>query len=667
MNRDAVKFWQDQWANKYDQLSDLSENIYNQTLGKDVDYTPDRVSSIEEGAKPGEQPDEMDTHLMTFHANNNTAYQRRTGVLMTPVMDDTLPKKSYINLTFDSNNANSMYDALVDLNTAGPIRQVSAFFNSPEFDEIIPDLTDRKILRGRVNLFIRNIRNKNPYENDSFAKAIRALQNVAALGTGQILAGPTQIPKQTIPVILNTIINAGGIDLTAPFNEDKNNFINRSGYSIAYRSAASQNQIATMSKIASRAESGVVGKAGDAIIALNDLQLKYFLQKPDAYVARSSWMSYYEKSLKKQGIDPKTIDYATHEVNEVAGDYAQRMVDRQQNVSDMDLAGKFIASKQPAIQLINKLLLPFASFRINQSARLGSDWATLTSKVSTKEDKAIAARSLGGFFSELVTFRAVSIGVTSLLGSMALSIAGKRDDEEDRERKRSTIVKGATTSTIVDTFSLLPAFDPIFQSGVALGLDVVQDLFNVAEKNRIPFYDAKEKDFIEQAGTLGISLGRARQFFELASLAYTGQYTDEYSGKTKYIKNRDANSLKLFVFPFLLSHLGVLPGAPEIGTMTRMIIKDIKKDSSTVKGGYKADEMTMEDMKKYFPQEYEDMYGKGSPYQEAKEAKKEANAEQKKQEEELKDAMYGKPASGGRGKGRGSSSRGSSNRGGGRR
>jgi hypothetical protein len=667
INSDAVKFWQDQWANKYDQLSDLSENIYNQTLGKDVNYTPDRVSSIEEGAKPGEQPDEMDTHLMTFHANNKTAYQRRTGVLMTPVMDDTLPKKSYINLTFDSNNANSMYDALVDLNTAGPIRQASAFFNSPEFDDIVPDLTDRKILRGRVNLFIRNIRNKNPYENDSFAKAIRALQNVAALGTGQILAGPTQIPKQTIPVIINTIINAGGIDLTAPFNEDKNNFMNRSGYSIAYRSAASQNQIATMSKIASRAESGVVGKAGDAILALNDLQLKYFLQKPDAYVARASWMSYYEKSLKKQGVDPKTIDYATHEVNETAADYAQRMVDRQQNVSDMDLAGKFIASKNPANQLINKLLLPFASFRINQSARLGSDWATLTSKVSTKEDKAIAARSLGGFFSELVTFRAVSIGVSSLLGSMALSAIGKRDDEEDRERKRSTIVKGATTSTIVDTFSLLPAFDPIFQSGVALGLDVVQDLFNVAEKNRIPFYDAKEKDFIEQAGTLGISLGRARQFFELASLAYTGQYTDEYSGKTKYIKNRDANALKLFVVPLLLSNLGMFPAAPEIGTMARIIMKDVKKDSSTVRGGYKADEMTMEDMKKYFPQEYEDMYGKGSPYREAKEAEKEANAEQKKEEEELKDAMYGKPASKGRGKGRGSSGRGSSSRGGGRR
>jgi hypothetical protein len=667
INVDAVKFWQTQWADKYDQLADLSENIYNQTLGKDVNYTPDRVSSIEKESVSSETGDEMDSHLMTFHANNKTPYKRKTGVLMTPVMDDTLPKKSYINLSFDSNNANSMYDALVDLNTAGPIRQVSAFFNSPEFDQIIPDLTDREILRSRVNLFIRNIRNKNPYENDSFAKAIRALQNVAALGTGQILAGPTQIPKQTIPVIINTIVNAGGIDLAAPFNEDKNNFINRSGYSIAYRSAASQNQIATLNRLSTRAETGPIGKVGDAIFALNDLQLKYFLQKPDAYVARASWMSYYEKSLKKQGIDPKTIDYATHEVNDTAADYAQRMVDRQQNISDMDLAGKFISSKNPANQLINKLLLPFASFRINQSARLGSDWATLTSKVSTKEDKAIAARSLGGFFSELVTFRAVSIGVTTLLGSMALSIAGKRDDEEDRERKRSTVMKGATTSTIVDSFSLLPALDPIFQSGVAFGLDVVQDFFKVSEKNRIPFYDAKEKDFIEQAGTLGISMGKAKQFFDLVSLAYTGQYTDEYSGKTKYIKSRDANSLKLFVLPFLLSHLGVLPGAPEIGSMTRIIMKDVKKDSSTTPGGYKADEMTMEDMKKYFPEEYENQYGEGSPYREAKELEKEANEEKKNEEDELKEAMYGKPASKGRGKGRGQSTRGSSRRGGGRR
>jgi hypothetical protein len=101
--------------------------------------------------------------------------------------------------------------------------------------------------------------------------------------------------------------------------------------------------------------------------------------------------------------------------------------------------------------------------------------------------------------------------------------------------------------------------------------------------------------------------------------------------------------------------------------MTRIAIREIKKDSSTTPGGYKAEDMTMEDMKKYFPEQYEELYGKGSPYREAEEAKKEADKEKNKEEEELKEAMYGKPASKGRGKGRGESSRGSSSRGRGRR
>jgi len=105
-----------------------------------------------------------------------------------------------------------------------------------------------------------------------------------------------------------------------------------------------------------------------------------------------------------------------------------------------------------------------------------------------------------------------------------------------------------------------------------------------------------------------------------------------------------------------------LPGAPEISTVTRLAIREIKKDSSTTPGGYKAEEMTMEDMKKYFPEQYEELYGKGSQYRDAQEAKKEADKEKNKQEEELKDAMYGKPASKGRGKGRGASKRGSSKR-----
>jgi hypothetical protein len=633
-NVDAVRFWQSEWANKYQELSDLSESIYNKTLGNDLNYTPDRVSSIGKDQKIDEDSDEINRSVMSFHSNNQTTYQRETGVLMKPTLDDKLPKGGFIDLSFDSNNANSMYDALVDLKTADAVRQIAGFFNSDSFENIVPNTDDREILKGRVNLFIRNIRNKNPYDNDELAKAIRGLQNLAALGAGRALAGPTQALKQTIPVMANTIVNAGGIDLTAPFNEAKTNFINNSGYAIANRSAASINQIQTLNRLSNTAANSLAGKIADPLLQLNELQLKLFLQKPDAYIARAAWITYYEKYLKDNKlyettvVDKNTasgnfkatisgIDYATHELNDKAADYAQRMVDRQQNISDMDLAGKFVGSKNPIAQFVNKTVMPFSSFRINQSARMGSDWATLTSKTSTKEDKVIASRSLGGFFVELATFRAVSATISVALASLAALISGKEDDEEDREKLFDTIIKGSTTSTIIDIVSFLPYMDGLFQSGISKGLDVVQDMLEVEDADKFPFYDPRDKSVLEGLGMLGIAGQRAIEFIELIDVAYTRDYKDDF-GRTKYISEEDSDILKNFVMLNILSSVGI--ASPEIKTMTRRTLANVKRRSTTNESGIKgkkvssgssrssrgragrANLMNKSDMKKYFPE-----------------------------------------------------------------
>jgi hypothetical protein len=650
-NVDAVRFWQSEWANKYPELSDLSESIYNKTLGNDLNYTPDKVSNIGKDQKVDEDSDEINRSAMSFHSNNQTAYQRETGVLMKPTLDDKLPSESFIDLSFDSNNANSMYDALVDLNTANSVRQVSGFFNSDAFKNIVPNIDDRKILKARVNLFIRNIRNKNPYDNDEFAKAIRGLQNLAALGAGRALAGPTQALKQTIPVIANTIVNAGGIDLAAPFNEAKTNFINNSGYAIANRSAASINQIETLNKLSNKVSVSLPSKMADPLLQLNELQLKYFLQKPDAYVARAAWITYYEKSLKQQGIDTKSIDYATHELNDKAADYAQRMVDRQQNISDMDLAGKFVGSKNPIAQFINKTIMPFSSFRINQSARMGSDWATLTSKTSTKEDKVIAARSLGGFFVELATFRSVSATLSVALASLATLISGGEDDEEDREKLFDMTIKGATTSTIIDIVSFLPYMDGIFQAGIAKGLDVVQDMLDVEDADKFPFYDPRDKSVLEGLGMLGIAGQRATEFIELIDIAYTRDYKDDF-GRTKYISEEDSDILKKFVMLNILSSVGI--ASPEIKTMTRRTLSNVKRRSTTNESGIKEKKglsggggssrgggMNKTDMKKYNPELYNQMYGPGSAAYEVEQEVKAFEKEQREFKKKMKDQIYG--------------------------
>lgn len=49
-----------------------------------------------------------------------------------------------------------------------------------------------------------------------------------------------------------------------------------------------------------------------------------------------------------------------------AANYAQIMVDRQQNISDPLLAGEFMATEDGFKRLMRKVMLPFASFILNQ-------------------------------------------------------------------------------------------------------------------------------------------------------------------------------------------------------------------------------------------------------------------------------------------------------------
>jgi len=47
VNKDAVLSWQNEWAKVYPTLAQISYNIYNQILGNDVNYTPDKFSVFE--------------------------------------------------------------------------------------------------------------------------------------------------------------------------------------------------------------------------------------------------------------------------------------------------------------------------------------------------------------------------------------------------------------------------------------------------------------------------------------------------------------------------------------------------------------------------------------------------------------------------------------------
>jgi hypothetical protein len=447
--------------------------------------------------------------------------------------------------------------------------------------------------------------------------------------------------------VFNTLINAkGNVDFSAMSNKDFMSWLNETGYAISNRGVESQADIDSINKMIDEAAESKGAKALKLLEDANKKWLKMFLVKPDVWIAVSSWKSYYEQSLRDRGIDTKGIDYSTHELNKEAADYAQRMVDRQQNVSDTDVSGTMFSNKNPYAQTMVKIFMPFASFRMNQASRLGADLRVLSNwDVSTAEDRKIAARSLAGYAVEMAAFRTLSAGLAIGIASMTASLMGKGDDEEEKKKRRELLIKGAVTSVVTDVLSPIPVLDRLVQSNSAMIIEGVQKGLGVADEDIKNIYNSRKINFVDALGTFGIAAKRADEIWDLISLSATGEYEDDY-GKKIQISEENRDALSKLVPVVLVSNLTGL-ASPEIAGVSRNAMKIAKKKDTTFEelkkqrakkllGGYE----NKTDLKKYNPKLYEKNFGKGSEWYESTKEEREAKLKEAKEEREMKDRIY---------------------------
>ena len=666
VNLEAIQFWQNAWGDKFDKLADVSLNVYNKVLNKELNYIPDNLRKLASNSKTTDLQSTAAMNESSFHHNNNSLYDTEAGVLQTPSYPTELPTDDKNNRTnrvvdfsFDSNNANSMYDALVDVNTAAAVRQVDTFINGDDFNKIF-NMEDGEMLKDRIEGYVRNIRSRNIYSQDEFSKFAKALNKVAAIGVGQALAGPTQTLKQVIPVAFNTLVNAQNLDVISSLNSDFQTWLGESGYAIGTRGVKSQADIESLNKLIKEDAKTGGKKTLELVLKANEWWLQTFLVSPDVYIAKASWKSYYEKYLKDNGlyktvetirtdsgfreIETKGIDYSSHTLNEDAADYAQRMVDRQQNVSDADLNGFLFTNKEASRQILVKIFMPFANFRMNQAARLGSDINVLTSKTSTVEDRRTAALSLSGFAVEMAVFKMLSGGLVYLFGSLTKWLMDDDENKEERKKRKESIIKGQATSAVADILSPAPLLDPILQYGAAYALAQTQRMLKTKEKDVVSLYEPKVKTIAEQYGLFGIPLIRAAQLGEMTMLAYNGIYKDEYGRERKISKN-DQELIGNMIPLALLTNIGLAP--VEVNTVMRNTIKFAKKGSKTIKSvdREKSNDYgiydTKEDLKKYDPILYEEKFGKNSENYLENEEERKAKKEERDLKRAEKDAKYG--------------------------
>jgi hypothetical protein len=147
-NINAVNFVIDMFGDIVDPLSDLALGMYNQILTQDINYTPYVYKMIDLKKTFGSNQDNsgMDFFGISNYANQ-TFDKNKAGILMPITRPKNLKDGMHIDLDFDNNMFRQYRNALVDLYTAGPIRQFEGFFNSEQNEKILGSNEDLEIIK----------------------------------------------------------------------------------------------------------------------------------------------------------------------------------------------------------------------------------------------------------------------------------------------------------------------------------------------------------------------------------------------------------------------------------------------------------------------------------------------------------------------------------------
>ena len=588
VNLQGVEYVTDIWSEKYNELADVSLNIYNRNLGKDVNYTPRNIRSVTQ-VEP-----EIDITQPVFNPEGlerKNVYDKKTGVLKEATKPSTLQKEKVLNLSFDSQNMSNYKAALTDIYTAASIQQVKGARESKAFNEVFTDPEARDVINKRINKYVATKRGKN-YIDGKDRRTLNRLNKIATLGVSRVLGGPTQMIKQIVP-IFNTGVNAGVINTFEAaklmFNPDVRKAINNSGLPIANRGISSQTDLeSTESRIAKKANTKL-GRAIDKFDDINKKTLEYFLVTPDVATAKASFIAYYLNAMNKKGVKTSEVDF-TKPLDKEAAQFAQQQVDRQQNTSDQDLQGDLFNDQKLSTQIVRKTLFPFANFLLNQKTRMYSDINTLyNNPTALPGEKKRARQSLAGLGLETTVFNLFGLGITQALSALARGISGEDEDDpnlskgmNDRKRRKAeekefmNRVKGRTGNMIADIVSPVPILNDILLDN----LNGVMEIFQEDEENPWKFFAKTDKGIKERLGVLGIGGKKAEILADMIQTIITGEKTTEYMGKksTKKIEPKKLKALQGIAMAYTFHLIGVpVLNSSEVGYISERAFKNISK------------------------------------------------------------------------------------------
>lgn len=574
VNREVVDWWTNEWSKHYDKLRDVNINIYNQDLGKDNNYNPDIYKKI--------VIESDDTDLFnnsSFSHQYDYIPQKQSGTLIKAERPSNLPQGRYIDLSFSKNNSRALKSALIDINTAKDIRKVDAFLKADTTAKMI-NKEDLGILRSSISDYIKRSRGMEGVDINEFTKLQRVMSTAGRFVTSAALGSVVQPLKQTAPLIMKTMINTNGefavreslalaVDSQSPVNQ----FLNNAGYGISIRGLESSTGIMAIDNLIKDRSESNFNKFMNFLDKWNDAILKYTVSNPDKWVARAAWVTYYKKALKDAGVDTNKIDWSTHQVVPEAADYAQSMVDTQQNVSDRDLMGKFMGSKNATTAAARNLLMPFSGFIMNAKSKMQAD--IINSVKGDSQERAASLKSLSGSIGEMLVFNAIS-GLAGMgLWESWRRYSGTDESEREAEKKLQQAAKSATTNFAADILSPFPQTNALVGYGINKILDEIDP--DTPDELKFRLYGDLEKAIYQDFGLLGIGAKKIIDASTTIKEAKTGEFESEAFGKKtiKKISDEDREMLKVAAMMQALYASRIIPLA-ELATLSNKITRYVE-------------------------------------------------------------------------------------------
>lgn len=611
-NIEAVNFVIDMFADIVDPLSDLALGMYNQILTQDINYTPYVYKMIDLKKTFGSNQDNsgMDFFGISNYANQ-TFDKNKAGILMPITRPKNLTEGMHIDLDFDNNMFRQYRNALVDLYTAGPIRQFEGFFNSEENEKILGSNEDLEIIKGAMIDYVRTKKGSNYITKDGLEFLNKITDYMAQFGAARALVGVGQFINQFSSGMTNTIINAGEYIRPGDFSKEMYDFMANSGRSIA-NVGGNEIRIA-MSDVDKSIEAADLENRPDQyvlkFIAKENMRLfNIMVAYPDAVARMSAWMAYYRKSMVEQGLLGFTESVDTTKMNDKAADYAQMMVDRNMDATDAALRGSFFRNRASAVRILRSIFFPFSSFGINQKNRM---WNDLNSLFSGK-DIITSSRSLVSIAGEQLVYNSIRYYVAKTLLTFALSALGyDDDDQEELYRKLLNNTKLSSYSKFfTDIVSPAPVADyytlklanmalkgsSLFQADqkeVEKYVDKLKQKGNLTDEE----IEAKKKAFEEKnarsfyidteanKGSLSIQWEKASELTELFNAWNSGEYTDDYNNE-RFLSKESRDKLTT---PLMMKFAATIYGTRELDQIANKsfkIVKDVESMSKTQNESY---------------------------------------------------------------------------------